>query len=241
MSSQTEFIVKGATDHTIDVKLVQDSASGSGGDPLTGLVYNSSGLTCYYREGGTGTSTQLTLATQTVGGAHTDGGFVEIDATNMPGLYRLDLSDTIVSGANDKATIVLNGATDMATHFINVVLLDFDLFNSTPTVTVNDIAAGAITASSIASNAITSAKIATGAITSDEIDSTFVNEIWNKVCETEGSYTAQQIMSIALAALAGVTSSGGTVLETPNSNATRISATVDGSNNRTAMTLTPSS
>ena len=86
-----KLIATGATDQTIDV-FIQDSTSTTGGGK-TGLAYNTAGLTCYYRKGATGSATALTLATQTVGGAHSDGGFVEIDATNMPGMYRLDLSD----------------------------------------------------------------------------------------------------------------------------------------------------
>lgn len=104
-------ITAGATDQTIDI-FIPDSSSTTGGG-LTGLVFNSSGLTCYYRKGATGTATALTLATQTVGGAHSDGGFVEVDATNMPGIYRLDLSDTMVSSAGN-STIYLQGATNMA-------------------------------------------------------------------------------------------------------------------------------
>ena len=76
----------GATDQTIDI-FVGNSSSTTGAG-LTGLVYNSAGLTCYYRKGATGSATALTLANQTVGGAHTDGGFVEVSAANMAGIYR---------------------------------------------------------------------------------------------------------------------------------------------------------
>ena len=62
-----------------------------------------------------------------------------------------------------------------------------------------------------------------------------------KVIETQGSYTVQQALSIMLAALAGVTSNNGATFATPNGVATRIAATVDANNNRTAQTLTPSS
>lgn len=61
------------------------------------------------------------------------------------------------------------------------------------------------------------------------------------VIESEGSYTAQQALSIMLAVLGGVTASSGATLKTPNGNATRVSATIDSSNNRTAMSLSPSS
>ena len=103
------------------------------------------------------------------------------------------------------------------------------------------IAADAITNAKIAADAIGASELATDCIASDQLAATAVTDIWAKVCESQGSYTAQQIMSIILSALAGVTSSGGAVLETPNGVSNRISATVNASNERTAMTLTPSS
>lgn len=130
MSSQTIFVTKGSTDYTVDVHLIQDAGATNPGDPLTGLVFNSAGLTCYYREGATGTVTQLALATQTVGGAHSDGGFVLLSDTLMPGSYRLDLSDTIVSGTNNQATVVLAGHADLAPHTVNIVLTDMDLYDA---------------------------------------------------------------------------------------------------------------
>lgn len=246
MSSQTEFIVKGATDVTIDVMLLQDNSGTNPGDPLTGLVYNSTNLVCYYREGGTGAVTQLTLATQTVTGAHSDGGFVELSSSNMPGMYRLDLSDTIVSGSNNKATVVISGYADLAPHFINIVLLDFNIQSSTVSVgtggiTSSSFASGAIDAAAIAANAIGASELASDAIGSDQLAASAATELFGHVIESQGSYTVQQALSIMLSVLAGVTSSGGDVIATPNGSATRVTATIDGSNNRTAMTLTPSS
>lgn len=90
---------------------IQDSSSTTGAG-LTGLAYNSAGLTCYYVRPG-GNATQLTLATQTVTGAHSDGGFVEISSTNMPGWYRLDISDAIIATGVRSAGLQLKGATNM--------------------------------------------------------------------------------------------------------------------------------
>lgn len=120
-------IKAGSTDQTVDV-FIQDSSSTTGAG-LSGLAYNSSGLKCYYRKGATGSATALTLATQTVGGAHSDGGFVEIDATNMKGVYRLDLSDTIVAAA-PWVTIYLYGATNMAPVALELEVVSFDPFDS---------------------------------------------------------------------------------------------------------------
>lgn len=117
-------IKKGAVDVTLDM-FVQNSSVTTGAG-LTGLVFNSAGLTCYYRRGATGTATALTLATQTVGGVHADGGFVEIDATNMPGMYRLDLSDAIQATGVPYVTLMLKGATNMAPVTIELQLVDVD-------------------------------------------------------------------------------------------------------------------
>lgn len=113
----------GSTDQSIDI-FIPDSSSTSG-EGLDGLVYNSAGLTCYFRRGHTGTLTALTLATlATVGTAHADGGFKEIDATNAPGLYRLDLSDAMVAAGVEYLTIYLRGATNMAPVIVRVNLTD---------------------------------------------------------------------------------------------------------------------
>lgn len=64
--------------------------------------------------------------------------------------------------------------------------------------------------------------------------------LFSKIIEDQGSYTVQQALSLMLAALAGESSSAGSVRSTPNGSATRISATINASNERTAMTLTPS-
>lgn len=104
------------------------NSSSTTGAGLTGLVYNSASLVCYYRKNATGSATALTLATQTVGGAHSDGGFVEIDATNMPGMYRLDLSDTMVA-TGPYVTVMLKGATNMAPVVLELELVAYNPFD----------------------------------------------------------------------------------------------------------------
>jgi hypothetical protein len=103
-------LAKGATDVTVYVK-VMDSSSTTGAG-LTGLAYNTASLTAYYVRT-RGTATAITLATQTAGGAHSDGGFVAVDGTNMPGLYRLDLPDAVCAAGVSMAVVQLKGATNM--------------------------------------------------------------------------------------------------------------------------------
>ncbi len=131
-------IQQGATNQSIDV-FIQDSSSAIGAG-LTGLVFNSAGLACHFREGATATATALTLATQTVGGVHSDGGFVEISSANMPGQYRLDLSDTIVSGPNPFVNLMLKGATNMAPVLVELQLVGYDPFSALATEAKQDTA-----------------------------------------------------------------------------------------------------
>jgi len=106
----SEYVYAGLTSQTIDVFL-RDSSSATGAG-LTGLVYNSSGLKAYYRKGATGTATQITLATQTAGGAWSSGGFVAVDGTNLPGIYRLDLPDAMVD-TEGFVTLHIYGAANL--------------------------------------------------------------------------------------------------------------------------------
>lgn len=64
--------------------------------------------------------------------------------------------------------------------------------------------------------------------------------VFTGVVEAAGNITLQQAMSILLAANAGVTTDAGATMKTPDGSATRIAGTVNGSNERTAITLTPS-
>lgn len=95
------------------------------------------------------------------------------------------------------------------------------------------------------SNAITAASIATDAIDADALATDALAEIVAAVramvIETNGSYTLQQALSVCLAVLAGRTSNNGDTINDITNTATRVAATVDSNNNRTAVTVTPSS
>ena len=93
---------------------IQNSTSTTGAG-LTGLVFNSASLTAYYAvERGAATAiTLVTLASATA--AWSSGGFVAVDGTNMPGLYRFDVPNALFSVAGTKNVVVmLKGAANMA-------------------------------------------------------------------------------------------------------------------------------
>jgi len=119
---------KGALNVSLYVDLIQDNSGTNPGDPLTGLLFNSTGLVCYFVRDGA-LPVQITLVTQTVNGAHTDGGFVEIGAT-MPGQYRLDITDAVVAAGVDGAKVMLSGFADMIPHVIDITLTSVDLYDA---------------------------------------------------------------------------------------------------------------
>jgi hypothetical protein len=76
----------------------------------TGLTSSTSGLTARYNRTRTA-SVNIPLVARTIAQAWTSGGFAEVDATNMPGVYRLDLPDAALAAGADDVTIVVRGAS----------------------------------------------------------------------------------------------------------------------------------
>lgn len=151
-----QIVRKGDTSR-IEYIFIQDSSSTTGAG-LTGLAFNSAGLSAYYVRTG-GTATAITLATQTAGGAFSSGGFVAVDGTNMPGVYRLDIPDAVFATGVDKAVVMLKGATNMAQNVLEYQLVDFDPENATTLGLTN---LDAAVSSRLASASIT---LASGAVT----------------------------------------------------------------------------
>lgn len=113
-------LVAGTTSKSIDI-FIQDSSSTTGAG-LTGLVFNSGSLTAYYHRPG-GSATVITLATlAAITSAWSSGGFKEVDATNMPGMYRLDIPDAVLAASAAWATVMLKGATNMAPVVLEIEL-----------------------------------------------------------------------------------------------------------------------
>jgi len=95
-------VKNGQTNVSVLVFLQDDTAlDGSG---ATGLTYTD--VTCYYCREGAGTVTELTLTSVGSTASHTDGGFVEKSAANMPGVYRLDLPDSLWNTSTNNAVYV---------------------------------------------------------------------------------------------------------------------------------------
>ncbi len=119
--------VAGSTSQSVSI-FIQDSSSTVGAG-LSGLVFNTSGLACYYTFTGANTTavviSLVTLATVTT--AFAEGGFIEIDATHQKGLYRLDLKNSsLAASKGNLVTFFLYGAANMAPCVFDVQLTGVD-------------------------------------------------------------------------------------------------------------------
>lgn len=291
MAALLDIVTKGSTDRSVTIRII-DAEDGT---PETGVTFSTAGLDLWYRREG-GQRVAITEVTQTVNGAHTDGGFVHIS----DGEYRLDLPDAAFAGGANyvdvggtvPGMIVIGGRVrlvdlDLETALVaaNVVAISGDttaadnlesytdgttpqpvnvthfggqaasasggipsvntvqwrgtqpnnLTSGRVDVTVGAMQSDVITAAAIAANAIGAAELA------DDAAQKIRDAILAAIVESQGSYSVQQALSIMLAVLAGQTTNGGNTILTPNGQATRVAATTNGSNERTAMSLTPSS
>jgi hypothetical protein len=98
-NASTITIAPGSTSQSIELYL-----------GATGLTASSSGLLARYNRTRTA-SVDIPLVARTIAQAWTSGGFAEVDATNMPGVYRLDLPDAALAAGADDVTIVVRGAS----------------------------------------------------------------------------------------------------------------------------------
>lgn len=118
-------IVKGATSVLVRV-FIQDSSK-TDGSGLTGLVYNTSSLVCYRArdDDGNAGGTAISLATMTKGTWAT-AGFVEKDATNLPGWYEFGITNASLVTGSRSVSFMLKGATNMAPCPIEIELTGWD-------------------------------------------------------------------------------------------------------------------
>lgn len=247
-----QLITKGATSVSVNVFIRDNSVTTGAG--LTGLAYNTASLTAYYTRQNAA-ATAITLATQTATGAYSSGGFVAVDGTNMPGLYRLDIPDAVLASGVNAAYIMLKGATNMEPCVIEIELLTQDLQAARLDANVTYFGGSAGTFAGGRPEVNTThfgGSAATTASGRPEVNATHfagtayatalaaeVDAVWDEVIED--AVTARQSMRIHNATLGGQASGLATttaLYKNRDGTKTRITATVDADGNRTAVTYT---
>lgn len=279
----------GDTSKTIVIAIGDTSSSTGAG--LTGLVYNSAGLTAYYKRSNAASAVSISLANATLG-AFTSGGFKEVSAANMPGQYEFGIPDAALAAGAEWVSLHFKGATNMGQTNVRLLLnsglavartvVDGTMPTNTigkrlsalgdPDGTAQAGSSTTITLAASASNTdnyyrrmgigiirgtgaqqfriiegyVGSTKVATVGkawVTNPDATSEYiftpVPPFLDAIVETEGTITLQQALSLMLSATVGENPAPGT-RETPNGNATRISASVSTTGVRSAITVTPS-
>ena len=97
-------IKKGSTSKIVHLFLSDSAATDGSGK--TGILY--SDVTGYYMRPGDLAPTAITMATATIG-TYASGGFIEIDAANMPGIYEFSIPDACLASGADQVVIMLKG------------------------------------------------------------------------------------------------------------------------------------
>lgn len=103
--------------------VTQDVGGTNPGEPKTGMLFSDLTSASFMRQGAARVAiTPITLASASA--VHADGGFIQVDATNMPGLYRLDIPDAALAAGVDLfvASIVPAGAQNAVASPLQVDL-----------------------------------------------------------------------------------------------------------------------
>jgi hypothetical protein len=227
--------LRGKTSATVTV-FIRHATTGA---PLTGLVFNTASLVCSYAID-QNSRTAVTLATlAAANSAWSSGGFKEIDATNMPGMYRFDPPNAALA-TGEGVAFSFTGANALCNF-------EFDLWSVNIQDTVRmgltalpNVASGA--AGAIITNGTGTAQLATttGNVALTATGNTaVVTELMGTTTENNGSLTFKGLMRILTTVVFGrVSISGSTVtFKTADNAKTRATVVTDSSNQRTTVTL----
>lgn len=137
-------ITAGATSNVRRVKILDTALTGAG---KINLLYNTAGLTCYYKRSNGTASVAVALVTITTLGTYVSGGFKEIDATNMDGEYEFHPPDAAFAAGAQYVTFRFRGASGMVPTSIVYPIKSFDLQTATQPVNLTQISADTTTLS----------------------------------------------------------------------------------------------
>jgi hypothetical protein len=98
-NASTITIAPGSTSQSIELYL-----------GVTGLTASTSGLSAYYNRTRSA-DVQIALVARNITQNWTSGGFAEVNASTMPGVYRLDIPNEALAAGADDVTVVVRGAS----------------------------------------------------------------------------------------------------------------------------------
>jgi hypothetical protein len=116
-------IKKGTQSQTIRFFLFEEQGTGG----KTGVTAHSEGLDAVYLRDGDLSPTRIDLKPWRTD-THVPGGFREIDADTMPGLYELGLPDEVCSEGANRATLMLR-ASGASPNVVHLDLVAYDPYD----------------------------------------------------------------------------------------------------------------
>lgn len=112
-------IKRGTTSKRLRVRI--DDSSSTTGAGLTGLAWNTAGLVFYYYRDGDTSAQAVTITNPPALGTYTSGGFKEVDATNLPGVYEVGIPSAALS-TGELVVVGLKGAANMVPVVLQIEL-----------------------------------------------------------------------------------------------------------------------
>lgn len=109
-------------DSVIVELFIQDAASVTGAG-LTALLFNSAGLTCYFKRNKDSAATAVALADIPTLGTFVSGGFKAVSAANMPGVYEFHIPDAAFVAGSETVSIMLHGVANMVPVTLEIELV----------------------------------------------------------------------------------------------------------------------
>lgn len=100
-------IIQDTLNVSLYVYIIYSLLGTSPGEPVIALTHADITAGSYIRQGGLRTSIGTLSTLAAADSAHSDGGFKEVDATNMPGVYRIDVADAAFASGVDSVVIQL--------------------------------------------------------------------------------------------------------------------------------------
>ena len=115
-------IIVGKTSQSVNITFLDEINQAE----KTGLTFESAGLAINYSRAGSGRIAVTPVTLAAVDSAYSSGGFKEIDAVNMKGVYRFDIPNAALAAGTSSVKFTF-AVTGCLIAEVNISLLDFDL------------------------------------------------------------------------------------------------------------------
>jgi len=124
-------VTAGSTSKSVFVYFVQDDSGTSPGEPKTGMLFSNletGGSASYARAGAARVDFEL-ITLGSASASYAEGGFILVDDTNMPGVYRVDVPNAMFTTGVDQVSLhlVADSGQDAVMRPVIIDIFDVDV------------------------------------------------------------------------------------------------------------------